>query len=693
MSKKWLSLGAGFILLMTLVFYIPAIRGGYVWDDDYYVTNNLTLRTFDGLRRIWLEIGAVPQYYPLVHSSFWVEYHLWQLNPFGYHLVNVLLHALNAILLWLVLRCLCIPGAWLAAAVFALHPIHVESVAWITERKNVLSGCFYLSAILAYLRFLRLDVSSSRAFSSSTLNSPTSDISRYHWGYYTLALVLYLCALLSKTVTCTMPAAILLLLWWKRGHISWGTVLPLIPLFLVGASLGLTTVWIEKKMVYIEGEEEWAFSFVERCLVAGHALWFYAGKLFWPQKLTFIYPRWQIDAGIWWQYLFPLAAGAVFIALWFFRRQIGRAPLVAVLFFAGTLAPALGFFDIFPMRYSFVADHFQYLASIGLIVLCVGVITTILLGFGPLHRTMGFTAYGVMILVLGMLVWQQGHIYKDAETLWQDTIAKNPDAWMAYNNLGNILTIQGKLDEGVRYYKRAIAINPNYAGAYNNLGFAYGKRGMLDEAISECKKALAIDPDFAEAHNNLGLTYANKGMLDEAISEYKKALVINPNYVKARFNLRAAYLNKGRVEKVIFEYKKALSIDPNNIEAHHNLGIAYGKKGMFKEAIFHFKKTIAINPNFAKAYNNLAWIYATSPSVTFRNGEEAVSLATKACELTKFKKARLLDTLAAAYAEAGNFKKAIEYQNRAIDLGQKHAKTALLKRLKLYQSGEAYRSQ
>ena len=322
MSKKWICLGAIIILLMTLLFYIPAMRGGYIWDDDDYVTNNLTLRTFDGLRRIWLELGAVPQYYPLVHTSFWLEYHLWQLHPFGYHLVNVLLHALNAILLWFILRRLSIPGAWLAAAIFALHPVHVESVAWITERKNVLSGFFYLSAILAYLRFLRLDVISA--------------IDRYHWGYYILALGLYLCALLSKTVACTMPAMILLLLWWKRDRIGWRNVLLLTPHFAVGVALALTTVWLEKHRVGAQGEE-WAFSFLERCLIAGRALWFYASKLFWPHKLIFIYPRWQIDAGIWWQYLFPLAAVAVFPALWFFCKQIGKAPLTAALFFAGTL--------------------------------------------------------------------------------------------------------------------------------------------------------------------------------------------------------------------------------------------------------------------------------------------------------------------------------------------------------------------
>jgi len=483
-----------------------------------------------------------------------------------------------------ILRGLSIPGAWLAAALFALHPVQVESVAWITERKNVLSGCFYLSAILVYLRFLRGD-----------------GTRRLHWGYYALALVLYLCALLSKTVTCTMPAALLLVLWWRRDRIGWRTLLLLIPHFVVGAALALTTVWMEKHRVGAQGEE-WALSFMERCLVAGRALWFYAGKLFWPFKLTFIYPRWQIDAGIWWQYLFPLAAIAVFIALWLFRSQIGKAPLTAVLFFAGTLTPALGFFDIYPMRYSFVADHFQYLASIGVMVLCSAVITVIIRRRGSLHRIMGLATYGVMIVVLGMRVWQQGHIYKDAETLWRDTISKNPHAWMAYNNLGEVLVTQGKLDQGIEYYKKCLAIKPDHAKAYNNLGIAYGIKGRLDEAIPEFEKALAITPRFLNAHMNLGKAYYKKGELDKALSEYKRALLLKPRSAEAHNNLGAVYFRKGMLDEAISEYKKALAINPNFADAHNNLGITYYHKGNYQLAIVHCDKAVKlgynVNPKF-----------------------------------------------------------------------------------------------
>ncbi len=348
--KTWVC--AFVLVLITLLAYQPVWRAGFIWDDDFYVTNNTPLHTVDGLWGIWFKPGTTIQYYPLVFTSFWAEYHFWGLQPLGYHLVNVLLHALNAILLWRVLQQLKIPGSWWAAAIFALHPVSVESVAWITERKNVLSGFFYLLAVLAYLRFRPLtDRESARAGD---------------WRYYPLVLALFLCALLSKTVTCSLPAVLLLLVWWKNGRVERRDVLATAPLFVLGVASGFMTTWMEKHSVGANGAE-WALSFVQRCLVAGRALWFYTGKLFWPRNLTFIYPHWEINAGVWWQYAFPVAALAVLIALWRVRSRIGRGPLVAVLFFAGTLVPALGFFDVFPFRYSYVADHFQYLACIGLI--------------------------------------------------------------------------------------------------------------------------------------------------------------------------------------------------------------------------------------------------------------------------------------------------------------------------------------
>ena len=432
--------GAALIILLTVAAYIPAMHAGFIWDDDFYVTANPTLRSLGGLAAIWLKPGATIQYYPLVFTSFWVEHHLWGLHPFGYHLVNILLHAINAVLLWRVLQRLEIPGAWWAAAIFALHPVNVESVAWITERKNTLSGLFYLLAALAWLRYRPLTTSESA-------REPD-------WRYYWLALALFACALFSKTVTCSLPAVLMLVIWWKTGRLDKRDGLALAPWFGLGILSGLVTRWMEQR-AGAHGAY-WELSFVQRCLVAGRALWFYAGKLFWPRQFTFVYPRWEIDARAAWQYTFPLAALVVLAALWLLRSRIGRGPLAAVLCFAGTLVPALGFFDVYPFRYSFVADHFQYLACIGLITLTTSAVTVIGRRITDEGRRFdGTSAAAALLLILGATTWSQAHIYQNEEILWRDTLAKNPDASIAHNNLGIELQNMGRLPEAIEQLEQA----------------------------------------------------------------------------------------------------------------------------------------------------------------------------------------------------------------------------------------------
>ncbi len=356
-----LATGAGALVALTVLAYLPALRGGFIWDDDLHVTQNQLLRTWQGLVDIWLTPGAILQYYPLTHTSWWVQYHLWGLAPLGYHLVNVLLHGSSAAVLWRVLRRLAVPGAWMAAAVFALHPVQVESVAWVTELKNVQSGFFYLLALLGYLRWGLAD------------DAEPAGGRRI----YALSFLSFACAVLSKSVTCTLPAAVALILWWKRGRLAPGQVVALVPLAAVSVAAGVLTAWWERHYVGAAGED-WALSLPERCLVAGRALWFYAAKLVWPFELAFTYRRWALEPHAWWPWFFPLGAVAVVVALAALRRRLGPAPLVAALYFSGTLGPALGFVDVYPMRYSFVADHFQYLASIGVITLLVaaGTVTT-----------------------------------------------------------------------------------------------------------------------------------------------------------------------------------------------------------------------------------------------------------------------------------------------------------------------------
>ena len=716
MKNAWtsLALGAALIILLTIVAYIPAMRGGFIWDDDFYVTENQTLRSVGGLGRIWVQTGATSQYYPLTFTSFWVEYHLWKLHPLGYHLTNILLHALNAVLLWCVLRRLKIPASWWAAAIFALHPVMVESVAWITERKNVLSCLFYMLAMLAYLRF-----------------RPLTDQEASHvweWRFYPLVFVLFLCALLSKTVTCSLPAVLVLLLWWKTGRLEKRDALALAPLFVLGAALGFMTAWLEKYHVGAGGEE-WTLSIAQRCSVAGRALWFYAGKLFWPRQLAFIYPRWEINASAVWQYSFPFAASVVLIALWSLRLRIGKGPLVAVLFFAGTLAPALGFFDVFPFRYSFVADHFQYLACIGLITLGVSSGAAIFRRAGRRGRDLGALAGAAVLLLLGASTWRQTHIYYDLETLWRDTLAKTPDAWLAHNNLGTVLEGLGNVSEAKGHYEQALRLKPDYAEAHYNLGGAFVRLGKLSAAIEQYEQALRIAPDFAEAHYNLGDVLAQLGKVSEAIEQYEQGLQIKPNFAKAHYKLGGVLARLDRVSEAIEQYEQALRLKPDYAEAHYSLGVALEQTGKTEDAIghyeqalrlkpdhagthnglgkaflregnaqgslAHFEQALKFNPDSAEVQNNLAWVLALLTPADGGDPVRAVTLAERACKLTGNRVAGYLDTLSVAYAAAGRFDEAIASAQKAIELahsvGQRQLVDEIQTHLELYRGGNAYR--
>ena len=770
------------LVLATIVAYLPMWHAGFIWDDDDYVTANWTLHNLEGLKHIWFDTTATPQYYPLVHTTFWLEYHIWKLNPLGYHVVNVLLHSLGAILFWRVLKRLELPGAWLAAAIFALHPVNVESVSWITERKNVLSSVFFFAAAWAYLRFAGKWENKERG-----------------WGWWFLALLLFVCALLSKTAACSLPAALLLVCWWKKGRLAVGDLLPTIPFFIVALWLGLQTARLEQNHVGASGPE-WSFSFAERCLIAGRALWFYAGKLFWPADLTFIYPRWHIDTGIWWQWLFPVAALAVVAGLWLARKRIGRGPLAAVLFFAATLFPALGFFNTFPMLFSFVADHFQYLAGTGTIALAAAGITVASARLGKKLSFLKFAGCGLLLLVLGTLTWRQTRMYSDVETLWQTTLRQNPQCWLAHNNLGLILADKGLLDEGIAQFQVALAIRPQYPAAYNNLGTAlmhkekineaiadfqkalqlnpdYAeafnnlsaallRKGQTDEAITSCQKALQIKPDYAEAYNNLGSALIQKGRTDEAMDDFQKALSIKPDYAEAQYNLANTWLQKGQNSRAIVEFQKVLAIQPDHADAHNNLGnllfqkgeldqaigqyqsalaikpdnleacdnlgmaltrkgrtdeaiIYYRKalqinpddaesldllaaallrKGQLDEALTHLQKALAIQPDYTAAQQNLgraAWVLATSPDPSVRNGLKAVELARQAGELSGGKDPVILGTLAAAYAEAGNFPEAIATARHALQLAVSQnngiVAAALQTELESYLAGSPFR--
>ncbi|HAH31087.1 MAG TPA: O-GlcNAc transferase [Elusimicrobia bacterium] len=643
----WPWLAAASLLVITVLAYLPAIRtGGFIWDDDAYVTGNLLLRSLQGLHDIWSKVGGLRggtlQYYPLTFSVLWAEYHLFELQPLGYHLLNVLLHALNAVLVWQILRRLCVPGALMAAAVFAIHPVCVESVAWVTELKNVLSGLFYLSALLCYLRFLNVwgpepqpaGPTSSR---NAVLNTAPAEVSNRYWPFYFLSIFLFLCALASKTVTASLPAVILLIIWWKTGRVGWKNILLTVPMFILGAGSGLLTSHLEKTIG--ASGNEWFLLPVEHLLLAGRILWFYAGKLIWPGELIFIYPRWEVSQAVWWQYLFPLAAIALIAALWMARKKIGRGPLTATLFFAGTLVPVLGFLNVYPMRYSYVADHFQYLASLGPIALLAAGAARICLRPGAGLAKPAISAAGMILLTLGWLTWRQSGIYKNADQIWIDTIKKNPSCWMAHNNFGLslagqgreqeaevhyqeavrikpdfaevhnnygiILVAQGKVEEAITHYREAVRLNADMADAHGNWGSALGGQGKTEEAAAHYHEALRLKPDFPDVHNNLGFILAGKGKTEEAITHYREALRVKPELAEAHGNLGSALAGQGKVEEAITHYREALRLKPNLANAHNALGIALVTLGRHAEAIQHFRDALQIAPNHADAERNL----------------------------------------------------------------------------------------
>ena len=513
---------------------------------------------------MWTDFTALQQYYPLAGTSFWIDYHLWGYDTFPYHVENVLLHALAALLFCALLRRLQVPGPWLAAAIFALHPMMTESAAWITERKNVLSLTLFLGALLAYGRFAQF---------WQTDANPATDapgpLSR-PWSAYSLAWLLFLAALLAKATAFCLPPTLLLLCWWKRGRFRWrGDVLPTLPFFALAVGLGLVTAWLEKNHVGARGPD-FDISFPQRCIIAGHALWFYAGKLIWPANLCFVYPRWQPDAASLSQWAWPITAAAVVLTLWLARRRIGRGPLTAILFFIGALFPLLGFMNGYFMRYSFVCDHWAYFSSLGFIALVAALIARITL---ILHVPRALDIFAAVFLpVLALLTWRQSAMYLDSKTLFQTTLERNPNANLDHDNLGLILFQEGHTDEAIAHFRRAVEIRPTSANAHNNLANALRQTGDVRGALQHYQKSLDLDPANPGTYGNLAWLLAacsdasiRNGPKAVTLAEKADQLSSGANPVIAG-TLAAAYAESGRFPQAIATVQRALSL----VSAHPN---------------------------------------------------------------------------------------------------------------------------
>ncbi len=668
-TPAWrLALPALLLLAITLAAYLPVLRAGFIWDDDDYVTENALLKEPGGLGRIWTEVGATPQYYPLVFTSFWVEYKLWGLDPTGYHLTNVLLHALAAILLWRLLVQLRVPGALLAGALFAVHPIHVESVAWITERKNVLSAVFFLAALLLYFRFrspVELSVPKRRR--------PAID--------YSLALLAFTAALLAKTVAVSLPVVILVIDTWKSRRLraaTWGWTAPM---FALGLAFARITANLERVKVGAEGEA-WDLSLVERGLVAGRALCHYVAKLLWPEPLIFIYPRWRIDAHDAAQWLFPLGVLAAFVALWVFRRRIGGGPLAAALCYGAMIFPALGFVNVYPMLFSWVADHFLYLASAPLLALLAagaasafGRVSNEIAGRERVFRLGGQIAAAAGVLALAALSWRQVPMYHDVDTLWRTTIERNPEAWIAHNNLGVSLATAGRTDEAIASYRRALKIHPDFLQATSNLAELYLARDRADLAEPLYEKLVVIAPGNAVAQYQLAAARLRRGRTTEAIERLERTLRLNPRFASAHARLGDLALSRGDWSGAIFRYGEATRLKPNDGRSLFLESFALTALGRGSEAVASLRNLVEREPNNPVALARLARLLATWSDPAVRDGAEAVRLGRRAVELTRLENGAVLDALAAAYAETGDFQLAESTAARASALARSRGRS------------------
>ncbi len=609
------------LLIFVLAFaaYWPAVTNGFIWDDDVMLTDNAAMKDADGLYRIWFTT-ELSDYFPLTSTMFWIEWRLWGTNPIGYNVMNIVLHALSAVVLWRVLLRLRIPGAWLAAALFVVHPVCVASVDWIAERKNVLSLFFYVIALLLYLRF---EVEQRKCL-------------------YWFSLGSFLLALLSKTSVVVLPVVILLSVWWLRGTINWRDVRKTIPFFALACVLGLVTVWFQLHEVLL-GEAQETDTLLTRVLGGSWAIWFYLGKIVWPLNLSMIYPQWEINPKSWISYL-PATMWLIFLTMfWCYRRTWGRGLFFGFAYFTVALLPVLGFFDMNFLLFSQAADHLQYIAIPGITALVIGLIAegycriSALFAAAPRINDLKRRASGLehshppkssaiqarmrlflritgitAIITLTILTSRQSFLYQDEEILWRDTIQKNPTAWVAYNNLADRLAELHRFEEAAHYYQEALRLKPDHAKAHNNLGSTLHILGRFDEAIDEFLDAIQNKPELAEAHQNLGLTYYQQKEYAKALDCYKEAIRLKPTYGPAHFNAGNCQLQLGNLDAALNYYFAAERYVPTDPDIPYNIGIILSVRGETNNAVRFLQTALHLNPRHKNAEKELQLLLANT---------------------------------------------------------------------------------
>jgi tetratricopeptide (TPR) repeat protein len=673
------AVGAALIVLIALIAYFPSLSNGFVADDDVLLTSNNIVKNSDGLRRFWCSVEAI-DYWPVTNTTFWIEWRMWGMNSTGYHVSNLILHMAETLLIWIILRKLSIPGAFLAALIFAVHPVNVESVAWISQRKNLTAMLFFLLSILWYLKYVKHDPrpTSGRcpvAAKQSTAHCPPSTAHNLHW--YWLSLAAFVLAMLGKGSAAVLPVLLLGAVAFfasRKMRLSpsiWKELIRTAPFFLIALVFSALNVWCQTRC---PEESLRRADFFERLLGAGCVIWFYLYKAILPVNLAFIYPEWRIETGnlLWWLPL--LAALLVTAVLWCYRNTWSRPFLAAWGFFCVALAPVMGFTDSFFMRVSLVADHYQHIAIIGVIALASAGFSAWSLHTRAGARRTAIAAAGLAAGVLVLATWRQCGLYRDNITIYRDTLEKNPACWMAQYNLGVVMARAGLPGESIEHFRQALQGYPEFVDANYNMGNAFLEMGMLREAAEHYLQVLQMRPEHSAAHYNLANIMLQTGRNQEAIEHYRQALRLNPDFPEAFYNLGNIYETAGQYQQAIEYYEQALRLKPNDFDIHNNLGIALAQKGRYQEAIIHYRQALAINPNFETHYNlglTLARI-GRLPEAT-EHYQHALRLSPEYC--------MAYVSLMSAYAETGQSSEAIATARKALELARFQGQTALAKQI------------
>ena len=583
------ALGAAVIVALVGVAYAPALGGGFVWDDVIFSEEPVILSP-GGLWSIWFSPGDIRNeghYWPIVYTTFWLEHKLWGLAPAPYHVLNLVLHAVNALLVWRLARRLAIPAAWLLGAVFAVHPLHVESVAWIIERKDLLSGLFYLTAVLSWTGFAQ---------------EPSA-------GRYVRTLALFVAGMLSKSVVVTLPAALLVWHWWRAGRVTVADAGRLLPFFAVGLAIG----WADFAFYASRESVDLGYSLAERTLIAARALWFYAGKLVWPTDLAVIYPRWTIDAGDPLAWAFVLAAAALAAGLWSARGRIGRSPLAGALYFAVTLAPVLGFIDYGYMQFSFVADRFQYLAGLGILAVLVGTAAEASARWPSIGRAGVRVAAALALAGLATLTWRQSGVYRDEIALFGHVVSLNPAARDAHLNLGSALLTAGRIEDGIEASRIAADQRPETAGPLANLGRGLLAQERFDEAEVYLRQAIAKEPRHLSSLQNLAEVHRRRSRFEPAEVAYRRVLEIDPRYALAHAGLGHMLGQTGRHEEALEHMEQVVSLRPDLSlvpALYVQMARSARELGRLDEAEAHVRNAMALRPDHQEPLREMAELRA-----------------------------------------------------------------------------------